>query len=264
MISKSATLAFHVLQRPFLANRCDQRSSLPLSPLSWQQHRRVSTVISLRNKNTVCNSSYSDRFGEESPYEKELSIVERRRDELESLLEAYNRESFLRSGYTKGSIIGYEEKWLDKLEIVINFYHKMGRLPKLTAEGEEHRLAIWMNNQRSAKRCLDEGKPCNNKMTPERIAILESMSWWIWDPYEAAWQEKFEELVDYVDRTGEIPPVSHPTLGYWVDNQRMAYKAWKARQNGETEKYKGVLNYMNEERAKKLESIWCWKWDMRD
>jgi len=264
MLQKSATTAFLVLQRPFLAVRCGQRSPLlPLSPLSWQQHRRVFAAVSLRNSNILCGSSYPYRFGEESSYGKELLVVERRRDELESLLEACNREAFLRSGYSKGSI-GYEKKWLDKLEMVINFYHKMGRLPKLTAVGEEGKLAIWIDHQRTAKQCLDEGKLCTNKMTPERIAILESMSWWIWDAQEAVWQEKFEEFVDYVKRTGKIPPVSHPTLGVWVSNQRIAHQAWKARLNGEIEKYRDVTNCMNEERAGKLESVPGWKWDMRD
>jgi len=101
-------------------------------------------------------------------------------------------------------------------------------------------------------------------MTPDRIVILESMSWWSWDAHEDAWQSNFEELVDYEKRTSEIPPQSHPTLGYWINDQRRAYRARKACPNGEIEKYKGVTNYMDEERARKLESIPSWQWDMRD
>jgi hypothetical protein len=98
-------------------------------------------------------------------------------------------------------------------------------------------------------------------MTPERIHILESMSWWVWDALEAAWESQFEELQEYVKKQGEIPPVSHPTLGDWIDNQRSAYRAWQGRLNGETEKYQGVNHIMTEERAAKLESVPGWLWD---
>jgi len=250
-------MAFHVLQRPFLATRCGQRSSsLPLSFLSWKQHRKVFPAVSIRNSIINCNTSYPYLFGEESPYEKELLIVERRRDELESLPNMYDELPFGRS------VIGNEHRWLNTLERIIRFYYKKGRLPKREAEEEEGRLARWLNTQRRAKYCQDEGKPCNNKMTPERIGILESMSWWIWDAYEAAWQEKFEELVDSVNETGEIPPQSHPTLGYWVNNQRVAHRAWKGHRSGGAEKYKSVTNCMDEERAKKLETVPGWKWEM--
>ncbi|KAL4519349.1 hypothetical protein Ndes2526A_g00438 [Nannochloris sp. 'desiccata'] len=87
------------------------------------------------------------------------------------------------------------------------------------------------------------------------------MSWWSWDAQEAAWQSRFEELVEEVQRTGKIPPISHPTLGNWVHTQRKAYKAWQARVHGETEKYKGVTHYMDQAHADQLESIPGWSWD---
>jgi hypothetical protein len=183
-------------------------------------------------------------------HENELGMVERRRQEV------FSQESC----WSKGAI-NREHTWLDRLEEVIKFYSTEGRLPKRGAIGEEGRLARWMNTQRHAKRCLDEGKPSTHIMTPERIAILQSMSWWTWDAWEAAWQSSFDEIVDYVKSTGEIPSQSHPTLGKWISTQRTAYKAWQARLHGETEKYKDVTNYMDKERARKLESIPGWSWD---
>jgi hypothetical protein len=50
----------------------------------------------------------------------------------------------------------------------------------------------------------------------------------------------------------------------WVNTQRYAYIAWQARLHGETEKYKGVKEYMDEERARKLELVSGWKWGMRE
>jgi hypothetical protein len=130
-------MALVLLQRPFLfANTIshDQHRSLPLTSLRWQQNRRISGAIS--HKNSICifatNNLYV--FGETTPYEEELLIVQRRRDELELLLEPYNEDAFVRSGYTKGDI-RYDLKWLDRLEDVITFYHKEGRLPEKHSKG---------------------------------------------------------------------------------------------------------------------------------
>ena len=96
-------------------------------------------------------------------------------------------------------------------------------------------------------------------MDEERAAKLDSLPGWSWEPYEAAWEAKFKELVEYVHEHKKIPPVSHSTLGYWVNNQRIAYQAWKARSNEEAENYRTVTHYMDEKRAAKLEAVPGWK-----
>jgi hypothetical protein len=179
-------MALVLLQRPFLfantISQHDQHRSLPLTSLRWQQHRRISGAVAHRNRICIFSTSDIHAFAEPEAYEKELSIVQRRRDEV---LAAYNRDAFPRSGYTKLAIRN-EQRWLDRLEHVITFYHIEGRLPERGNKGTpEHSLAIWMDTQRNAKRCLDLGKPCNHLMTPGRISILESMPWWGWDG--AAW-----------------------------------------------------------------------------
>ncbi len=91
------------------------------------------------------------------------------------------------------------------------------------------------------------------------------MSWWVWNAQEAAWQSQFEELKAYVQKHGKIPLLSDPSCGSWIDNQRNIYRAWKICGSGEdTDKYKDVRNYMDEERAAKLTAVPGWKWDMRD
>ena len=62
-------------------------------------------------------------------------------------------------------------------------------------------------------------------MTSERIAILESMSWWVWDAYEAAWESSFADLKEYVEKYHDIRQLTDPTLGSWVYTQRKAYQA---------------------------------------
>jgi hypothetical protein len=204
-------MAFVFLQRPFLANKCHGRS-LPLTSLHCQQHRRIAAAVSFTNNNCKCLATLATGFPETSPYEIELLIVERQRDQLDNLLEVYDREELLKCGYTKSGI-NYERRFLNNFEGVIHFYYREGRVPKRQTKGEEGRLANWMNDQRKAKSYLEQGKPSTNVMNPERIKLLESMSWWDWNPLETAYQSNFEELKAYVEKYGEIPPVRHPTLG---------------------------------------------------
>lgn len=125
----------------------------------------------------------------------------------------------------------------------------------------ENSLANWIFTQRQAKHILDKRKPCNNKMTAKRVMVLESISWWVWDVYEASWESYFAKVKEFAEQNGEIPFQSHPTLGEWINNQRMAYRAWQAELNGEKENYANVTNIMNKDRANKLESLPCWTWE---
>ena len=224
-------MPFVLLQKPLLVNRCDHQT-LPSTSLSRHQRRDIRNPLSYRNEHFY--SLVGRAIGQDDPsvYESELEILEKRREELEYLLDTCTKQSL----YNKGGI-QYEKQWLDRLQDVIKFYYEEGRAPIRRRKGNEKSLAIWIHNQRQAKRCLDEGKPCRSKMTVERISLLESMSRWVWDAQEAAWQSNFAELEKYIAKYGEIPLSGHPTLGGWVDNQRTAYKAWQARLRGETDKY---------------------------
>ena len=251
-------MAFVLLQRTVLANRCDHQS-LPSTSLRRQQRRKLFIAVSHHNKHFNSFSTCATGFSDASAYESELEILEERRQELDYLLDTWTKQSL----YNKRDV-QYEERWLDRLQDVTKFYYKEGRAPLHSkSKGYENGLAKWISNQRNAKRCLEEGKPCTSKMTAERIVILESMAWWIWDAQQAAWEFNFAELEKYVEKYGEIPLRSHPTLGDWVNDQRRARRAWQAHRNGETDKYKYVAHYMDQERADKLQSLKPWSWEPR-
>ncbi len=137
---------FSLLQRPALANRrCSlDHQSLPLTSLRWQQHRRIFGASLLRRNICICVRSAADISGDASHYENEMSLVERRRQHVESFWSGNDRR--------------YEVIWLGRLEDVIQLYYKHGRLPKQGVKDKiELSSATWMNTQRIAKLCLDEG-----------------------------------------------------------------------------------------------------------
>jgi hypothetical protein len=58
-------------------------------------------------------------------------------------------------------------------------------------------------------------------MDAERKAKLDALGWWVWDPHDAAWDARYDELVAYYAEHGTLPPKSTPGgLGKWVTTQR--------------------------------------------
>jgi len=134
-----------VLPRPFYASRC-RHSSVPSTSLCLQQHRRRSGAVSQRNSSLFGVTRDIVHLDAKLDYEHELGMVEQRRQEV------FNQE------FCSKNAVNLEQKRLDRLEDVLEFYYEAERLPKRHAVGQEGRLARWMNNQRKAKRYLDEGK----------------------------------------------------------------------------------------------------------
>ena len=63
-------------------------------------------------------------------------------------------------------------------------------------------LGIWVNKQRMEKKAYDEGK--RNSMTAEKIEALNDLGFtWAKRKGQAAWNEKFQELVLYKDEHGD-------------------------------------------------------------
>ena len=99
-------------------------------------------------------------------------------------------------------------------------------------------LGVWKSNQLSRKERLDK----------EKIARLEALAGWTWDPNDDLWEAGFSELLAYIsiNKTSQVP-YSHKSksgfkLGSWVYNQK-------------TRKYR-----FNKERITRLEELPDWQW----
>jgi hypothetical protein len=103
---------------------------------------------------------------------------------------------------------------------------------------EKFRLGSWVYSQRATR----------SSLTPNRIALLESLQGWSWDAREDKWIRAYQALTEYVAQTGHArPPHSLKTtdgigLGHWVQTQR---------QNRDS---------LSEERIALLESLKGWSW----
>jgi hypothetical protein len=92
-------------------------------------------------------------------------------------------------------------------------------VPQGYREGD-FRLGHWVSTQRTAYKAT--------RLSPERVAVLEAIDGWDWDPLETAFQTGLAHLKTYAAREGHaVVPTRYRAgdyaLGTWVRKQRTAY-----------------------------------------
>jgi len=107
-------------------------------------------------------------------------------------------------------------------------------------------LGVWISAQRRASK----GRVGWGELTPERKQLLETLADWVWDPYDAEWEEAFELLAEYARRTGTTRmPRGHKlgnrAIDAWCTNQRSSHK----------------VGQLSVDRSQRLEALQNWSWD---
>jgi len=115
------------------------------------------------------------------------------------------------------------------------------RVPESRVEPDGFRLGYWVGKQRADYR--------NGKLSPKRIAALETVEGWAWDPLEDRFQEGLAKLTIFQTKEGHARvPRSYVDdgfkLGYWVNSRRAEYRKGK----------------LSPERIASLEEIKGWEW----
>jgi hypothetical protein len=129
-------------------------------------------------------------------------------------------------------------RWRKQFELL---KAKMENGSQLGVGGLGQTLASWVVHQRKLFGLgqLDE----------QQISLLEDLPKWTWTPMEDSWQQAYETLLKFVERTGSsLVPQDHKEeeygLGVWVNKQRGRYK-------------RGTLDT---EKRLLLESLPDWTW----
>ena len=158
--------------------------------------------------------------------------------------------------YTGKGAAGFarnENAWNMRLEELRRYKEEWGHTnvawkSKNQADASLSVLGKWVSKQRSEYRKLNSGK--KSQITPERVQALDALGF-DWSPGSAMvdWSVRFEQLKAYKEEYGHtnVPKSyqSNPSLGQWVQTQRVYYKRIKA----------GKPSHMTEERRQQLDDI---------
>jgi hypothetical protein len=141
-----------------------------------------------------------------------------------------------------------EELFQEGLQSLREFVAKEGhaRVRRDYVDERGFQLGGWVGRRRS--------QYANGKLSPERIALLESFPGWVWDTNEDGFQAGFERLKKFAEQMGhsKVPAkFADETgfkLGLWVVGRRQSFKA------GE----------LSQERVAALETMPGWMWQVHD
>lgn len=139
-----------------------------------------------------------------------------------------------------------ESAWDEGFGHLVAYWRRTGN-PRPPAKHIEsgYRLGSWVSKQRD--------RYLGNEMASERADRLERLEGWTWDARQAAWEEGFAALGDFVAREGHssVPPTFEADgfkLGRWIITQRQRFK-------------RGTLDVPPVER---LEELPGWTWNSLD
>jgi cation transport regulator ChaC len=113
-------------------------------------------------------------------------------------------------------------------------------------QGEKINLGTWVASRRKDFKA--------EKLSAERIAALEALPGWEWDPNEADYKKHLGALKQFVEREGHAsPPQNHVedfqgeklNLGTWAGSRRTDFKVGR----------------LSAERTAALEALPGWEWD---
>jgi hypothetical protein len=160
-----------------------------------------------------------------------------------------------------------EAQWSEYFEQLCRYKKEHGNTVVPRRYEDNPSLGKWVDTQRTNYN--------TNKLSPQRIEKLNEVEF-VWDPLEAQWWERFEELKEYRRDHGDtlVPNrySSNPSLGMWVSTQRQDYKKFMAKKkleedgsllhnldDPEIEKIRNTSPWMTEKRIRLLEAedfIW--------
>jgi hypothetical protein len=141
-----------------------------------------------------------------------------------------------------------EDAWQEGLAHLRDFVEREGhaRVPTQYVADDDYGLGSWVSNRRRDHYA--------GRLRHSRVATLEALPGWTWDPVEDDWQRGLVELRAYVERMGSARmPQKHVThdgfqLGSWVSHQRVA------RSKGQ----------FPDDRVATVEALPGWTWDRNE
>ena len=139
----------------------------------------------------------------------------------------------------------YAELWDEGFGHLCRFAEREGHSrPPASYVKDGYRLGQWVSEQRTAY--------AKGQLASDRVARLEALPGWTWDPRAAQWEEGFGYLCHFAEREGRAR-VSQSwvedgfRLGRWVSKQRATHA------NGK----------IASDRVARLEALPGWTWDGR-
>ena len=135
-----------------------------------------------------------------------------------------------------------DSEWMSFYSPVLDYAQEFGSAPKRGfVDDSGKKLGNWCDSTRAYYR--------SQRLREDRIALMEAIPNWSWNPHDESWESMKDLLIDYLrsnDPNIEAKQLYQgKQLGGWVSKQRLIYKEGK----------------LTESRRLMLEGIQGWRWE---
>ena len=128
------------------------------------------------------------------------------------------------------------KQWDEKFDELKQFFMKNGHS---NYARDESPLSDWIGNQRQYFK--------KGSISEERIIKLRSINF-IFDPFEHAWNKRYEELIQFGEENGHLNiKLRESALGFWITKQRQLFKK----------------NKLSDQKIDLLEKVEFWVWSQK-
>ena len=265
---ESAHVASGPRQQAFAPSRAVRRAHPALSPLSKSTCRIIHAPSRpsplLATKQGDQRELWELRFGELMDYRREHGDcnVPQSRGSL-GVWVSGRRADFKRGKLSDERVarlegIGFvwdpqEQEWLVRFDELTKYGAKNGHCNVPLSQG---RLGKWVVRQRENRR--------SGMLSTERLDLLASIGF-SWEPVDAAWMARYDELTAYKDGNGDCNvPCNQGQLGRWVGQQRVHYKKGTLRRERiellESIGFEWVLMERSRPTSSKFDELWKTKY----
>ena len=230
----------------------------------WNSYQKIHNIRSLSTSKEIdkpIGISSSSSFHKESSRDNDNNkdVTTTKVEDHHNLIRQFHRDLTSSIWNKKQSIAKRHEfeTWWKQFEKLFQFYQIHGHCNVPSSNID---LLKFVHSQRKAFKGGRQQTQQSKKEYPHwKIQLLKSIGFQF-DPLEEAWNDKFHELVQYVQENGNslIPQHYHinPQLAKWVHEQRVQYHLLYSSMNHKS-------SFMTWERVDKLESI-GFIWDVHE
>lgn len=147
--------------------------------------------------------------------------------------------------------IDRDQIWSQKFQEVRDFVKRTGALPRTGSHDQfESTIGKWLRKERQlGRQFLVSGKASRSSMNAERVALLETIPGWTWNPPEDSWEQQFSAAKAFVEENGRLPQRrgdEDQSLANWV-------RRWRRELNGSKEHRRSIG--LTEDRAVRLKRL---------
>jgi superfamily II DNA or RNA helicase len=189
---------------------------------SWDPHNDNWTKTFNAYKEWLEASRSQPVKNSKEPLEKEIAQwLERQRSLRREGTLSQERITLLEESQESFSWDPKSDAWMRNYNAYVEEVAHRGsiRMSQATTSSDGINIGAWVNAQRTMYR--------KGQLPQNRIALMEAIPEWSWEPMESQWMQGFVEFENFYKLSGKLPSTDNEKMYHWMERQKKRQKLGK-------------------------------------